>query len=153
MIADNAVFERRSVEARAAEAAQPPFAVRKAPTASTPVAAGGFARAAVAPTPMGMPSGVLGAAMTNVDPDLANSLVGMKGKRGVLVTQVPDGSIAARSGLRAGDVILKVESSEVSTVPEFRVRLGMAEQNGTERVRITILRGGKTQELYYTPPR
>jgi len=152
MMAVNAVFERRLTEARArsgGDAPLPPGVVRKSPTA----AAGAMTRASVASTPMGMPSGVLGAAMTSVDADLANSLRGMKGKRGVLVTQVPEGSIAGRSGLRSGDVILRVEAADVSSVPEFRVRLGMAEQNGMERVKMTVLRGGKTLELYYTPPR
>jgi membrane-associated protease RseP (regulator of RpoE activity) len=157
MMAANTALERQLVEGQAIAAARgesPSVAVvRRAPTAATTVAAGGMARASVAPSPMGSLSGVLGAAMTNVDADLASSLRGMQGKHGVLVTVVPEGSIASRAGLRGGDVILRVESSEVASVPEFRVRLNYAEASGMEKIKLTILRAGKTQELYYVPPR
>lgn len=156
MMAASTALERQLVEGQAivARGESPSVAAaRRAPTAASTVAAGGMVRASAAPTPMGSLSGVLGAAMTNVDPDLANSLRGMQGKHGILVTVVPEGSIASRSGLRGGDVILRVESSEISSIPEFRVRLNYAEASGLEKIKLTILRGGKTQELYYVPPR
>jgi S1-C subfamily serine protease len=151
--------ERRAVESQAVMAAAgraptPPVAI-----ARTPVAMGGaggslreapVAAASIAP---GM-SGVLGAAMTDVDPDLAKVVRGMDGKRGVLITRVPNGSPADRTGLRSGDVILRVDASDIATVAQFRVRIMLAEQTGQEKVKLTILRDEKTQEItYYTRER
>ena len=158
--ASAAMDERRMVESQAVMAAA---AAGRAPTppgaiARAPVAAGGFGgslrevpvAATIAP---GM-NGVFGAAMTDVDADLAKVLRGMDGRRGVLVTRVPNGSLADRTGLRSGDVILRVDASDVSTVSQFRVRLSLAEQSGQEKVKLTILRDEKTQEiLYYTRDR
>jgi serine protease Do len=93
--------------------------------------------------------GVLGAAMADLDPDLAIAVRGAKGKHGVLVTKVPVGSFADRTGLRSGDVILRVGSAEVATVAQFRLRIAMAEQSDQEKVTFTILREGKTHELTY----
>jgi serine protease Do len=94
-------------------------------------------------------NGVLGAAMTEVDADLAKVVRGMDGKRGVLVTRVPTGSPADRTGLRGGDVILRVDGSDVATVSQFRVRIMLAEQSDQEKVKLTILRDEKTQEIFY----
>lgn len=93
--------------------------------------------------------GVLGAAMSEVDDTLAASLVGMKGKRGVFVERVPPGSPADRVGLRRGDVILRVESSDIANTNQLRVWLQQAEIDHRDKVRLTILRAGKTQELTY----
>jgi C-terminal processing protease CtpA/Prc len=94
-------------------------------------------------------NGVLGAAMTDLDPDLASAVRGAKGKRGVLVTKVPTGSLADRTGLRSGDVILRVGSAEVPTVAQFRLRVAIAEQANQDKVTFTILRDGKTHDLTY----
>lgn len=97
--------------------------------------------------------GVLGAAMTNVDQAMAESLVGMKGKRGVLVTGVPVGSLAERTGLKPLDVILRVDDSDVLSISHLRLRMYAAESNKSEKVRLLILRAGKTQELFWDTTR
>ena len=89
--------------------------------------------------------------LTDVDLNLAASLRGMQGKRGVLLTTVPDGSPAYRTGLRAGDVILGVESYDVDNTAVLSIRLHQAEQNGIEKIKLTILRAGKRQEITYVP--
>jgi S1-C subfamily serine protease len=94
-------------------------------------------------------NGVLGAAMADLDPDLAGAVRGAKGKRGVLVTKVPSGSLADRTGLRGGDVILRVGAAEVPSVAQFRLRVAIAEQSGMDKVTFTILRDGKTHDLTY----
>jgi S1-C subfamily serine protease len=137
--------ERRAVEEQVVTAR-----ARAAVPSSTPratVMSGGSSFSAVAPAM----NGVLGAAMTDVDSDLAGAISGMEGKRGVLLTRVPAGSLAARTGLRGGDVILRVDASDVATVAQFRVRIALAEQSGQEKVKLSILRAGKIQEItYYT---
>jgi S1-C subfamily serine protease len=147
-----AMEERRVVEVQAMAGGRAPT---PAAIARTPVAAGGVgggyrevsgvAAATMAPSM----NGVLGAAMTEVDADLAKVVRGMDGKRGVLVTRVPTGSLADRTGLRGGDVILRVDGSDVATVSQFRVRIMLAEQSDQEKVKLTILRDEKTQEITY----
>ena len=156
MASTPAADERRIVETRAAAVAAgraiAPTAPQRTPTGNATVVAGAPVRATLKPSGV-MASGVLGAAMLEVDPGLASSLRGMEGKRGVLVTFVPDGSLADRAGLRTGDVILRVESSDVSTVGQLGSRLYAAEANGKDKIKLTVLRAGKTQELTYAPPR
>ncbi len=146
-IEENLIVERTAAAVRGT---MPATAQGRAPTASAGTATL-IARAA--PSIMPTPSGVLGAAMTDVNADLAGSLVGMKGKRGVLVTTVHEGSPAYRTGLRSGDVILRVGSSDVATTNMLRVLLREAEQDRADRVKLTVLRGGKTREITYAPPR
>jgi S1-C subfamily serine protease len=147
-----AMEDKRVVEVQAMAASRartPPSVI-----ARTPVAVGaaggsyGEVRAATATMAPAM-NGVLGAAMTDVDADLARVVRGMEGKRGVLVTRVPTGSLADRTGLRGGDVILRVDASDVATVAQFRVRMMLAEQSGQDKVKLTILRDEKTQEITY----
>lgn len=138
--------ERRITELRAAtEASRVPLTGPRPPLAGGAVTAVG--RSVYMPTLAPAVSGIYGAAMTSVDESLASSLIGMDGKHGVLVTAVPPSSPAFARGLRNGDVILRVRGVEVPTVSQLRVRLAAAEQNGIEKVVLTILRGGKTQDL------
>jgi membrane-associated protease RseP (regulator of RpoE activity) len=93
-------------------------------------------------------SGVYGAAMMDIDADLAESIVGMTGrKNGVYVISVPTGSIAERNGLKRGDAILRLDTNEIPSIAHLRVRLMQAEATGADKVKLTVLRGGKVQEL------
>ena len=147
------MVERRAVEAQAVGASRVATgqSLPRTPVAAGPT--GGVFREVPSGSIIFSPSasGVLGAAMTDVDPELATAIRGMEGKRGVLVTRVVDGSIADRTGLRGGDVILRVESMDVLSVAHFRVRMAQADQSGQEKVKITVLRAGKTQEITYLP--
>lgn len=148
--------DRRLVEARATSAvAAGTRGGTMAPSAQgTRAAAGGFGGGnRIVATTVPALSGVLGAAMTNIDKEMSESLVGMKGRHGVLVTGVPIGSLADRTGLKALDVILRVGDSDVMTINHLRVRLAAAEDNRIEKVRLVILRAGKTQELYWDTTR
>jgi S1-C subfamily serine protease len=144
------VDQRRIVELRAATAASG----GKAPTPTAVRAQGAPVAAMVTRTMPAMlpPNGMLGAAMTDVNPGLAKSLRGMDGKRGVLVMTVPENTPAYRLGLRDGDVILRVESVEVWNTAVLRSRLREAEQR-SDKVKLSILRDGKTREISYAPPR
>jgi S1-C subfamily serine protease len=93
-------------------------------------------------------AGVYGAAMMDVDADLAESIVGMSGRKsGVYVISVPTGSMADRNGLKRGDVILRLDTNEIPSIAHLRVRLMQADANGADKVKLTVLRAGKMQEL------
>lgn len=85
--------------------------------------------------------GVGGAQLKTVSGGLARAL---DVERGVLVLTAPVGSPAHASGLREGDVILRVGDRAVSTVRDVRELLG--ERRG-ERVRIRITRDRREREI------
>lgn len=62
---------------------------------------------------------------------------------GLLVTDVDEGTPAKAAGLRAGDVITKVNDQQVRNADELRRRLADA----TDEVRITIVRDKKEQTV------
>jgi hypothetical protein len=144
------MIEENTVVARAAVAAGPTRPQGGAGALAPTLVPGRRVEYSAAPAS----TGVLGAAMVSVDPGMANSLKGMDGKQGVYVTFVPQGSIAERAAnLRSGDVILRVESYDIENVNQLRVRLQAAEQSGNEKIKLTVMRAGKSQELTYVPPR
>jgi membrane-associated protease RseP (regulator of RpoE activity) len=77
------------------------------------------------------------------------SRYGMSGEpRGVGVREVVKGSPAERAGLRAGDVIVRFDGEQVSSV---RKLTRLIEESAPEHAaRITVLRGGSEQELSAT---
>ncbi|HET7832779.1 MAG TPA: Do family serine endopeptidase [Gallionella sp.] len=64
----------------------------------------------------------LGLAVQTLTPDLA-SQYGVGEKRGVLITDVEDGSLAAISGLQPGDVIVEADRKPVSSLAELQAAL------------------------------
>ncbi len=76
--------------------------------------------------------------------------------RGVLVGGVDDRSPAAAAGLRAGDLILSVDGSEIMGVYQEdlpAVRSAFAALSPGERVELAVMRGGKQFELKLIPAR
>ena len=65
----------------------------------------------------------------------------LRGASGVKVTAVSGGARAA--GLRAGDIILGVGTSEVATVGQFEAALARIDK--TRPLPVTVLRGGWAQ--------
>jgi serine protease Do len=87
----------------------------------------------------------LPAASQVLTPDLAEAL-GLKGKTGVRLTQVYPGSTAEKAGLKVGDILLKLDGTEIAaTQPEdVEVFPAMVRQYpiGT-KVALDIVRDGK----------
>ncbi len=84
--------------------------------------------------------GWLGVIIQKVDPDLAKSL-GLKDKRGALVSSVQKGSPAEKVGIRPRDVIVKVDDKEIrdfNELPRYIANLPVG-----KKVTIEILRDGK----------
>ena len=63
--------------------------------------------------------GVAGAELSTINVDLARNL-GLGVDHGVIVLRAPEGTPAARSGLRAGDIIVQAAGQDVASVRDFR---------------------------------
>jgi serine protease Do len=68
--------------------------------------------------------------------------------KGVVITDVPDGSSAANAGLQRGDVIEQVNRHPVNSISEYQ-RLVREARN--ESVVLLINRGGQTQFMVVQP--
>jgi S1-C subfamily serine protease len=87
---------------------------------------------------------VAGAQMVTVTEGLGKTL-GIQA--GVLVTNAPAGSLAAESGLRDGDVIVKVAGQIVRNVNELRELIGQAVENGDRSVELETVREKRTLKV------
>jgi Do/DeqQ family serine protease len=88
--------------------------------------------------------GMLGVTIQNLDQELADALE-IDEIRGALVTNVVPDSPADKAGVRAGDVIVRVNDRQVGGFNELRNQIGMARIG--ERVRLEILREGRSRVL------
>lgn len=68
--------------------------------------------------------------------------------RGVAVTKVLENSPAASAGLRDGDVIVRFDGEEVKSVAKLTRMI--SEVAPDQKARVTILRGGREQEITVT---
>jgi S1-C subfamily serine protease len=85
-----------------------------------------------------------GIRIQELTPSLASHF-NFKGQKGVLVSEVISGSASEVSGLKAGDIITKVDRKEVGSVQEFEEALDAVE--GGSSVRMTLFRDDKFQEV------
>ncbi|MBQ4132322.1 MAG: trypsin-like peptidase domain-containing protein [Desulfovibrionaceae bacterium] len=90
----------------------------------------------------------LGVFGQDIDPGLA-SYLGLADLSGFLVTQFADNSPARRAGLKAGDVILKLNDREVKNRRYYQLILRSLTQNS--RVRAEVWRDGKIWHMEFTP--
>lgn len=72
------------------------------------------------------------------------SAYGLAGQRGVLLLTVPEGSLAARTGLQRGDVILACNGKEVRTVDDV---LGLRDQAAGQKLSLTVTRNKKAETV------
>ncbi len=85
-----------------------------------------------------------GIRIQELTPDLASHF-DFKGQKGVLVSEVVSGSASEASGIKAGDIISKVNSKEIGSLEEFELALKTDEESGS--IRISVFRDGKTKEI------
>jgi serine protease Do len=74
--------------------------------------------------------------------DLSPEEVRRFGVKGVLVESVAPGSLAQRSGLRRGDIILAVNNEPVESLSQFNEKIERAKSEQRTRVLLLIRRGG-----------
>jgi serine protease Do len=86
-----------------------------------------------------------GITLQNITPDIARRLR-LEGRRGAVVTDIEQGSPAARAGLQPGDVIVRVGRQPVETAAEAQRELARITSGGTAFLR--VIRGG--QETFVT---
>jgi serine protease Do len=91
----------------------------------------------------------IGVATTQLTKQLADYF-GVTTGRGLLVTEVGEGSPAARAGLKAGDVITEVDGQAVGTVSELMRALNSRQ---TGEVSLTIMRDKHQRTIRATPER
>jgi len=72
---------------------------------------------------------------------------GVKDGKGVLVREVITGSAAEKAGLKAGDVIVKVDAARVGSVEELRSALNENFADDTRKVTLGIVRDHHDQTL------
>ena len=85
-----------------------------------------------------------GIRIQELTPSLASHF-NFKGKKGVLVSEVLSGSASEASGIKAGDIITKVNSKEVGSVQEFEEMFDAVKAG--DSVRILLFRDDKFQEV------
>ncbi len=88
--------------------------------------------------------GVLGVNIQTLTPDIAESME-LGNVQGALVSQVVDGSAAAKAGIKAGDVITAVNGKQVKDAAGLRNSIGLLSVG--DRVDVTLLRDGKSQHV------
>ncbi|MEO8935947.1 MAG: DegQ family serine endoprotease, partial [Burkholderiaceae bacterium] len=91
--------------------------------------------------------GRIGVAITNVTRDLADSL-GLARAQGAAVSSVEDASPAAKAGLEAGDVILRIDGRVIEGSADLS-RTIRSVKPGT-RVMVNVWRNGKTRDVPIT---
>jgi len=88
--------------------------------------------------------GHLGVLIQDLTPDLAKAL-SVDAKSGAVINQVQPKSPADKAGLRAGDVVLKLNGREIHSSADLRNRIGLMRVG--EKLELGILRDGKLQTV------
>ena len=88
--------------------------------------------------------GYLGVIIQPVTPSMAKAF-NLNSDNGAVVGQVESGSPADKAGLKAGDVILKLNGKTIKDYNEFRNEIAGTEPGKT--VTLTVLRDGKQKEI------
>src|SRR5690606_36348488 len=91
--------------------------------------------------------GWLGVQIQPVTADIAES-IGLEKARGALVSEAQADGPARASGIRAGDIITKVGSTEVASPRELARLIG--NMNPGSKTDVTLWRNGKTETLSVT---
>jgi serine protease Do len=91
--------------------------------------------------------GYLGIGIEQMTPALAKQF-GVAGSDGTLVTEVTEGSPAAKAGLQRGDVILGMNGEAISDSTQFRLQISELAPNST--VHLKVMRSGKQMDVPVT---
>lgn len=89
--------------------------------------------------------GQLGIHIQDLTPELAASFR-YPGNKGAVVAKVERGTAAERAGLQVGDIIIAINNKSVDSGTDVRNRIGLLRIG--ERVKITIVRNGRTRHVY-----
>ena len=84
--------------------------------------------------------GQLGVAIQDLTPELANAF-NIKSGKGVVISQVAEGSPASKAGIKPGDIVIAVDGKPVTNAAELRNAIGL--QRVGSKVKLTLIREGK----------
>ncbi len=87
-----------------------------------------------------VPRGYLGVNIQSFTPEMAESM-GVKNAGGAIVDETMPGTPAAEAGLKAGDVITKLNGKDVKDAADLTLRVGSFKPN--DKVELTYLRNGE----------
>ena len=88
--------------------------------------------------------GQMGVLIQDVTPQMSRALDGAP-VGGVVVSEVIDGTPAARSGLKAGDVIVKLDGKPAKSSAYLRNRIAL--RGGDGEVTLQVWRDGKLRDV------
>ena len=88
----------------------------------------------------------LGVTVQDLNQSLAESFA-LKTPDGALVSSVQPGTAAARAGLKAGDVILRVDGAPVHTAGDVSSRVGLSDPGSTMKLTVWRDRGERALEV------
>ncbi len=88
--------------------------------------------------------GQLGVTIQDLTPELANAFNITSGK-GVVISQVAEGSPAQKAGIKPGDIVISVDNKPVTSVAELRNVIGL--QRVGEKVELIVIRDGKELKI------
>jgi serine protease Do len=88
--------------------------------------------------------GYMGLGITDVTPENAK-FFDSKDNRGAIVTEVENGSPAAKAGLKVGDLITSINGKEVNDASDLQVKVGQTAPGTT--IKLAVVRDGKYMEL------
>ncbi|MGA8440815.1 MAG: Do family serine endopeptidase [Candidatus Sulfotelmatobacter sp.] len=91
--------------------------------------------------------GYMGIGISDVTPENAK-FFHVENNEGAVVTQVEDGSPAAKAGLKVGDVITQLDGQQVSDASQLQIEVGQKEPGSS--IKLGVLRDGKTIEVPVT---
>ncbi|GAB4376196.1 MAG: DegQ family serine endoprotease [Kiloniellaceae bacterium] len=87
----------------------------------------------------------LGLALGQITPELRTRFSLDEDAKGVVITEVKEGSASAEKGLKPGDVIVEVDQEEVSTPAEVVEKVEKAKSEGYRVVTLLVFRQGDFQ--------
>lgn len=91
--------------------------------------------------------GILGIKGTELNADLAKAF-NLKTQKGAFVSEVIPNSAAAKSGLKAGDIIISVNKQKINSFAELRALIATA--GAGQKVQLTYLRDGTEHTIDVT---
>lgn len=91
--------------------------------------------------------GMLGVKIQNLTPDVAKAF-DVSDHSGVIISSIQSGSAAEKAGLKGGDVITAINGEKVDDSNVVRNKIASTAPGTT--VKLTIVRGGKEQEISAT---
>lgn len=92
--------------------------------------------------------GLMGIFVQHLTPELAEAFGLPESTKGAVVTQVNKGSPADKAGLKAGDIIQKINNTEITDSAQVKTTIGLLRVGG--KARISVIRNNKIMTLHST---